>query len=172
MAYDAERVGQGLLDLLEDELADALDAVEVLWSADPVTLPDSETWHFGHKPTVLELESSSFPFVSAIAIGTTPEDRPSRWGYQEETIPVYVDYFVVADTESVVNKRAHRYAEAIVSVLQAQRVIEGYQQQDYRPGVNLSEASRHAKTEDADMFNDDDVDFIQGGRVSVVFEGG
>jgi hypothetical protein len=174
MSYDAERVGAALKTRLEDELPDALDAVEALWAdSDPVTLPDPVTWFEGHKPTVLEMESSEFPFVAVIAAEATPQERPSRWGYQEEMLMGFVDYFVVAADEATVNKITHRYAEAILSVLQEERFIyEGYGQQDYRPRVRLSEASRHAKTANADMFKDADVDFIQMGRVEVVLEGG
>lgn len=158
---------------LEDELGAALDTVEAAWAAsDPVTLPEPETWFCGHKPTVLEMESAEFPFVAVVVAETAPDERPSRWGYQDERIVVYVDYFVVADDEATVNKRAHRYAEAIRAVLQEQRAIEGYQQQDWRPRVRLSEASRHAKTVEADMFDDGDVDFVQMGRIEVGFEGG
>jgi len=173
MSYDAERVGKALKERLESELGDALDTVEAAWAGDdPVTLPDPVTWFLGHKPTVVEMESSEFPFLGVIVADTSPKGRPSRWGYQEETLTVFVDYFVVADDETTVNKRAHRYAEAILAVLQEERYIEEYMQQDYRPRVRLSEASRHAKTENADMFSADDVDYIQMGRVEVGFDGG
>jgi hypothetical protein len=173
MSYDAERVGKALKERLEDELSAALDVVEAAWEdTDPVTLPEPVTWFFGHKPTVLEMESSEFPFVAVMAARSSPLERPSRWGYQPETLSVFVDYFVVADDEATVNKRVHRYAEAIRAVLQDGRVLSGYQQSDYRAEVNVSEASRHAKTENADMFLAADVDYIQMGRVTVNLFGG
>jgi hypothetical protein len=175
MGYDAERVGKALKERLESELPDALETVEAAWAgSDPVTLPEPATWFRGHKPTVLELESSSFPFVAVIVAETEPKSAPSRWGYQEEELPVFVDYFVVADDEATVNKRVHRYAEALLTVLQEERVVEGYQQRDYRPRVRLSEASRHAKTRTADMLVpvEGDEDFIQMGRIQVTFDGG
>ncbi len=171
MAYDAERTGSALKTRLEAELGDALDAVETLWASDPVTLPEPETWFFGHKPTVLEMESAEFPFLAIVVGGRTPEERPLRWGYQERVITIYVDYFVVADDETTVNKRAQRYGEAICQVLQEERIINGYEQQDYEPQVQISEASRHGKEKEADFFKDADVDFIQGGRVIGLFEG-
>jgi hypothetical protein len=171
MAYDAEATGNALQDVLEDGLADALDAVETAWASDPVTLADPETWFFGHKPTVLEMESSEFPFVAVVVADRIPQERPTRWGYQEVTLTVYVDYFVVADDETTVNKYCHRYAQAICQVLQEKRIVNGYAQQDYEPQVNLSEASRHGKETEADFFDTADVDFIQGGRVTVTLEG-
>lgn len=173
MAYDAEHVGKALLARLQAALPDALDTVEAEWAgSDPVTLPDPVTWFEGHKPTVLEMESDEFPFVATVVALRTPKERPSRWGYQERTITAFVDYFVVAGDEETVNKRTHRYAQAIVAVLQGERVLYGYQQQDYEPEVKLSEASRHAKTTSADMFIETNVDFIQAGRVTVMMEGG
>lgn len=173
MAYDAEHVGKALLARLQAALPGELDTVETEWAGDdPVTLADPATWFEGHKPTVLEMASDEFPFVATIVALRTPEASLSRWGYQERTITAFVDYFVVADDEETVNKRTHRYAQAIVAVLQGERVMHGYQQQDYEPEVRLSEASRHARTANADMFVDTNVDFIQAGRVAVMLEGG
>jgi len=171
MAYDSEKVGKALKAQLQAELPDTLDAVEAEWAGeDPVTLPDPVTWFEGHKPTVLELESAAFPFVAVLVPERAPQARPSRWGYQEQDITVFVDFFVVAGDETTVNKRAHRYARAICQVLQAERLLEGYQQSDYEPQVRLSEASRHARAVNADMFDDAEVDFIQAGRVIVMLE--
>lgn len=171
MAYENEAIGKALIAQLQAELPGALDTVEAAWaSTDPVTLPDPVTWFEGHKPTVLELESASFPFVAVIVPEREPQERPSRWGYQEQSVTAFVDYFVVADDETTVNKRAHRYGQGICQVLQAERVFEGYQQSDYEPQVRLSEASRHASTTEADMFDDDEVDFIQAGRLIVMLE--
>jgi len=173
MAYEAEWVRDALKTRLEDNFATALDTVEAEWAdTDPVTLPDVVTWFLGHKPTVLELESSAFPFVAIIIADRVPKAAPLRWGYQERVIAAYVDYFVVAADETTVNKIAHRYAEAIISILQAENVIEGFTQMNYEAEVRLSEASRHAKYKEADMFAALDVDFIKMGRVTVPLEGG
>lgn len=171
MGYENEKVRSSLRDRLEANLPGQLDTVEAEWAAtDPLTLPDPVTWHEGHKPTVVELESSAFPFVAVLVPLRTPEDRPSRWGYQEQELTAFVDFFVVAADEATVNKLVHRYAQAIVAELQRERVIEGYQQKDYEPEVKTSEASRHKKTANADMFKEDEVDFIQMGRVVVMLE--
>jgi len=173
MAYKAEWIRNAIKTRLEDNFAAALDTIEAEWAdTDPVTLPDVETWFLGHKPTVLELESSEFPFVAIIIADRVPKTEPIRWGYQEQVITAYVDYFVVAADETTVNKIAHRYAEAIITILQGENVIEGFTQQNYEAEVALSEASRHAKHKEADMFAEADVDFIKMGRVTILLEGG
>jgi len=175
MALDAERIAQAILTRVTTNLAAQLDVVEALWAAtDPLALPDIVTTHYGHKPTVLELNSAAFPFVAVVPARVTPVSTPNSygWGDQVETYEVYLDYFVVAAVEETVNKLAARYGEALRLVLQAQRSIAGYDQRDYKPEVNLSEASRHGKTSDADFFDETDVDFIQGGRIIINCRGG
>jgi hypothetical protein len=174
MGYDGERVARAVKTRLEDNLADELDTVAGLWAGtEAVTLPDPVVFYLGHKPTVLELPSTSFPFVAVVAAGQDPRSGlTSIWGEQSVTFTTFVDFFVVAEDEATVNVIAQRYAEAIVRVMQAQVGEEGYQQRDYQPPVSLSEASRHKKTANADMLDTSDVDFIQGGRVELVFEGG
>jgi hypothetical protein len=172
--YNAELVAKAVLTKLQSDLSDALDDVEDAWDAldSEVTLPDPVTWFEGHEPTVLEMESSEFPFVAVLAPESEPQERPARWGFQEETVRVLVHYFVVADDADTVNKRSHRYAQAIRKVLQGQRNFEGYEQTDYRPHVRISTASRHGKTTEADMFDSDQVDYIQMGEIEVRFDGG
>jgi hypothetical protein len=174
MAYTAEALRSGIKEFLETKLADALDVVEAEYAGtDPVTLDDPVTWHEGHNPEVLELESTAFPFVAVMVADRTPQRGGStgQWGYQEFDAQAYIDYFVVADDIATVNKIVHRYAKAIVAVLQTERYIADHNQNNYEPGVKISEASRHPKTADADMFNPDDVDYIQAGRVIVFLEG-
>jgi hypothetical protein len=172
---ELERVARAILGRVADDLATHLATIEARWEdVDAVTLPEPATTFLGHNPTVLELESSAFPFVAAIAADRVPaaEDTRPRWGYQEEEAVCYIDYFVVADDEATVNKRAWRYGEALILALRSQRSIEGFDQVDWKPEVNLSQASRHARTHSADMFDADDVDFIQMGRITVRLSGG
>jgi len=174
MAFDAEKTGRALQARLQARLSGALDVVEATWvtEGDPLALADPVTWFFGHKPTVLEMDSVAFPFVAVVVAERTPQASPARWGYQEQDLNLFVDFFVVAVDETTVNKVACRYAEAICAVLQEEQYINAYMQADWEPEVHLSEASRHAaKQADADMFDAADVDFIQGGRIVVKLEG-
>lgn len=173
MSYDAERVALDLYTLLQDSLGTALDAVEGLWvGSDPLALPEPVTWHWGHKPDVVDMVSAQFPFVSVMVAATAPVAAGSRWGYQEETVTLYVDYFCAAGDAETVDKLVHRYAEAILSVLQDQATLGGYTQLDWRPAVELSEAMRHAATTDSDIWQTDQTDYLKMGRVTVRVQGG
>jgi hypothetical protein len=172
-AYNAEYLAKLVKARLENQLEDALSDVEDRWSDDdPLTLPTPITYFYGYNPTVLEMESSEFPYVATLSPGREPLGR-SEWGYQSEEVTVYVDFFCVSDDATTVSKITDRYAEAIMTVLQSDRWFgKGYGQRDFRPSVDISVASRHSKTKNADMFDEDDIDFIQGGRVEIVLQGG
>lgn len=172
MPFDNERIAKAVLAKLQSDLAAALDVVEAAWSAsDPISLPDVVTWYYGHKPTVLDLESTDFPFVSTIPTSRRPLTAVYGWGYQDQAPQIYVDWFVVADDETTADKICGRYGEAILAVIQGQRAYGGYDQANYEPNIDLSESSRHPKTVDADMFNADQVDFIKMGRMTLEFGG-
>lgn len=173
MSFDNERLARDLLTRLEDRLPGNLSTVEALWGGShPMSLPSPVTYYLGHKPTVLEEPSAFFPFIAVLVPAREPRERPSRWGYQEQEVTVYVDFFVVAGDEASVNVIALRYGEALVLLLQEELGLGGYLQADYEPAVSLSEAARHGQTPDSDMFDPSQVDFIQGGRVTAVFHGG
>jgi len=180
MAYTSEDLRAALKVRLVDNISAALDDVEAIYAAtDPIALAEPVTWHEGHNPGVLLMESTEFPFV-AVLVGSRRPDRSvkgrAQWGYQEFEPVAWVDYFVVADELATVNKIVHRYARAIVAILQGERYISGcdfYKQVDFEPEVNISEASRHPKIAKANMLVDTeaDIDYIQAGRVVVPFEG-
>jgi len=172
MPFDNEHIAKAVETLLEAELGDALDTVETEWASDPVTLPEPETWFYGHKPTVLELESADFPFLAVIPTARRPLRSHYTWGFQDQNPVVYVDWFVVATGETTVDKLCSRYAQAVLAVVQSQRAYYGYDLVDYEPQIDLSEASRHPKTADSDMFDDAQVDFIKMGRMTLEFGGG
>lgn len=168
MGVENEALARAVKGYLEDELSAALDAVEAEWAAtEAVTLADPVTYFVGHKPTVLEEPSTSFPFVAIIAPSREPMEG-AEWGFQKVAHDVLIDYFVVASDEATVNLAVLRYAQAIVDVLQAHSVIGGYTQEDYEPPLTLSEATRHLTGgETGDAFDTDDVDYIQMGRITV-----
>lgn len=173
MPFDSEHVAKAVQAHLQSALASALDVVELAWAdADPVELPDVVTWFYGHKPTVLELASTAFPFMAVIPTGRTPSRARYGWGWQDTNHTLYVDWFVVAADETTVDKLCSRYGEAMVQVFQQQRAFYGYDQVDYEPRVELSEASRHAQTPAANMFDDAQVDFIKMGRATLEFGNG
>lgn len=172
MAYQGEQIGNSLATRLEAGLAAALDVVEAAWTArgDTLALPDAVTWFEGYYPTIAELPSTSFPFVAVMVQNREPQRGRIQWGYQDATYAVWIYYFVVAADEATVNKVCYRYAEALVSILQSERTVEGFQQVDWEPEVRVQRAVRHGTTPNADMFESSQVDFIQMGEVTVYFE--
>jgi hypothetical protein len=174
MAYDSEHVQVELLARFRADLPAALQVVEAEWAgSDPVALPEPVTFFSGYKPTVLELDADAFPFVAVIVPLRDPQAEPSRWGYQELALTAYVDLFVVAEDEAAVNKVMHRYVQAAVAVLQAERTVYGYQQADHEPAVEIRDCIRIAREADnADLFDPEDVYFVQFARITVLLEGG
>lgn len=177
--YANEIAQRAVMDALFTSFGMALAEVEAMWqgAGSDVELPAPVTWFSGHNPTVLELPSTAFPFVSVIDAGRNPTSPKAAWGYQEQVISLFVDWFVVAEDAATVNLICQRYAQALCQVLARSRVLSSelpdlaFSQEDYELAVTLSEASRHGKfTGDdlgADMFNPADVDFIKGGRITV-----
>jgi hypothetical protein len=177
LAYDNELVLKAVKTYLAAGIGDALDDVEADWvtAGDPVALPDPVTYFEGYKPTFLEMESAEYPLVAIMADERRPESGGSQkaeWGYQEQVISCTVNFVVVADDEETVNKIAHRYAQALVDLMQAQRGFEGYTQVDYEPAVTLAPASRHPKTHEANLQEAAQTDFIKVGVIETAMEGG
>jgi hypothetical protein len=177
MAYDNELVLKAVETYIEAGIEDALADVEAGWvtAGDPVSLPVPVTYFEGYKPTFLEMESAEFPLLAVLALERRPESggaQKAQWGFQEQVISCVVNFVVVADDEEAVNKIAHRYAQAVVDLMQAQKVFAGYGQVDYEPAVTLSPASRHPKTSEASMMEDAQVDFIMAGAIETTMEGG
>lgn len=175
-AFEGERLARLLLGTLEADLPDALDDVAGRWVAEAaLALPDPVTYHLGFNPTLLELESTSFPIVAVIPGETVPEGPTGGWGFQKEAQVVDIHFFVAADDLDTVGILSWRYAEAIRSVLQGNRVIGGYEQADYRPEFEPGLAGRHPKyrlAEMADSLSEADVDYVQGGRITITLRGG
>ena len=167
MGVENETLARAIKTVLDDELPAALDAVEAEWAAiQAITLSNPVTTFIGHKPTILDEPSTSFPFVAVIVPNREPMEG-SEWGFQDVAYDALIDYFVIAADESTVNLAALRYAQAIVNVLQAHSVISGYAQRNYEPPLVISEASRHlVGGTTGDAFATDDVDYIQMGRIT------
>jgi hypothetical protein len=175
MAYENELVMKGIKALLQAQLPGKLDEVETYWQGqgDPLTLPDPVAYHEGYKQTVLELPSTSFPFLSILVPNREPQREGAEWGYQEVAVIGGVHAFVIADDETTVSKMAHRYAQAIVLVFQSQQAIAGYSQLNYEPEVRVGVTMRHAKDGVAgDLFDPDKTDFIRIVEVLARLKGG
>jgi len=168
VSVENETLARAIKTLLDDELPAALDAVEAEWAAiQAITLSNPVTTFIGHKPTILDEPSTSFPFVAVIVPNREPLEG-GEWGFQDVAYDVLIDYFVIAADESIVNLAALRYAQALVSMLQTHSIISGYAQRNYEPPLTLSEASRHLKGGTVgDAFDTSDVDYVQMGRITI-----
>jgi len=175
MAYENEAVMRAIQALLEDELEAALDAVEAAWQAtDPLALPDPVAYHLGYKLTILELPSTSFPFIAIMAPNRFPfEDQAGRLGQEDVTVEAALHVFVIADDEATVTKLAHRYAKALVNIFQDNQVISGHEQRHWEPSVRVGVTERHAKGgTSGDLFDPADTDFIRIVEVQLELVGG
>jgi len=174
VAYDAERILRAIQTLLQDELAGALDAVEALWMGiEPIALADPTAIDLGYKPVILELPSSSYPIISIFGMERSPETaQAGQWKTVELRYSVRLEYVVAGGDAATASLASHRYAEAIVSVLQSQRDFEGYSQMFWEPTVRLTEVGRHpVNGMTGDMFDDAEVDYIRLGAIDLVLEG-
>ncbi|MBN2005809.1 MAG: hypothetical protein JXA21_20800 [Anaerolineae bacterium] len=172
MSYDAEAVSRTISAYLQAVFASAKADVVARWAAiAPVAIPDPVTWFYGHNPVIIELASAAFPYVCVVAPGADPAGGTESSGYGEQIVTVYVDFFVVADEIAAVNVLAQRYAAVLCRAAESQRVYAGYTRGHTPSAVSISEAFRHPKQADADMYAEADVDFIQGGRITLTLRG-
>lgn len=175
MAYENELIMKAVLALLNSGLAGKLDEVETFWQGqgDPLTLPDVVTIHEGYKQTVLELPSTSFPFISILVPNRSPVREGAEWGYQEVVVTAGLHAFVIADDEETVSKLSHRYTQALVLLFQGQHAIAGHSQLNYEPETSGGVTERHPKNGvEGDLFNPDETDFIRIVEVKLELKGG
>ena len=174
MAYRGEDLERGIDTLLQANMAAALNTVEARWAATaPLTLPDVVNWSRGFRPEMFELPSTSYPYVVTIAIERLPDaGQAGRSGLQNVRYTSRISVFVVADTEDEVITIAHRYAEAIVDILQANQTVGGCSQVNHEPQVDIwpDLEVRLKEGNKGDMYDSDDVDFLRLTLVTVLWE--
>ncbi|MBN2004136.1 MAG: hypothetical protein JXA21_12340 [Anaerolineae bacterium] len=172
MSYDAETVSRAVLVHLQTAFTAAKAAIVAQWAeVAPVAIPDPVTWFYGHNPVVIEQASTAFPYVSVIAPGSDPAGGTEASSYGEQTVTVYVEFFVVADEVADVNVLGQRYAAVLYQAAASKRNYAGYVREHTPFPVSISEAFRHPKQASADMYAEADVDFIQGGRITLTLRG-
>lgn len=175
-SYEGEVVERALETLLQSNIAAALDAVESSWAAQglPLTLPDPVNWSRGYRLFMVDLPSTFYPYVVVqVSLQSPQTDQRGRWGQQDVMFQGLISTFVVADSEDEITTMAHRYAEAISNILQANSTIGGAGQQHYRPQVQIFADNRvHLKGGyKGDPQNADDVDYIRMVEHTVLLEG-
>ena len=169
MAYRGEDLQDALHDLLVADLPAALNAVEVRWAADPITLSDPVTYAKGYRSDILDLPSTSFQIITILSPRRDP-DGPVKTKMQKVQHQVGLQLWVTGETEAEVNGIVHRYTEAAIDVLQDNKVIGGFKQENYEPQVQITVSARHLKEgTTGDFYVDSDVDFIRMSEITVVF---
>ena len=170
--YLAEYLERDIEALLVAGISAALDAVEAEWAAtDAVTLPEPVNWDRGYRTWMLDLPSTSYPYVLTLFVQRTPNaGQAGRLKLQDVEYSGQISTFVVADTEAECSKIAHRYAQAIISILQANLVVRGCKQRDWKPAVSiLADSTTHQKAgTSGDIYNPEDVDYIRLVEIELV----
>lgn len=145
-----EKTARAVQSHLQSDIAAQLDAVEAYWLAQgsALTLPDPVTWLLGFHPTVVEKPREDYPIVAVTALEEDPDaEICDQWGYGEGIIPVIINWFVAADTESQCNLMVWRYGEAVDRVVRSHRVLAAGIQikaDSYIPSTDTSNPYRQA----------------------------
>ena len=78
--YKGEKVETAVEALLQAGISSALDVVEARWTADPVTIPEPVNWDRGYRSWMLDLASTSYPYILVIGTGRSPKGQAHRQG--------------------------------------------------------------------------------------------
>ena len=145
MAYRNEDLERAIDTRLQAALSAALDVVEARWSAvEAQALTDPVAYYRGFRTLLLDTPSSSFPIVITWAHQRTPQGGvKSRM--QDVRAQVSIQAWIVGHTEAIVNAVAHRYAEAIIDILQEQKVVGTWTQLNFEPEVEQTQSIIHLR---------------------------
>jgi hypothetical protein len=164
VSYEGETVERAIDDLIQAEIDDALTTVEARWTGDDaLTITRPQMYSRGYRAFMAEMPSSSMPYVVTIVSQAQPQGGAGRFDVQDVHYPFSINVFCVGSTEAIAVDTAHRYAEAIVDILEANRVISGYRQTTDIPSVEIF-ADNEVHLVDGykgDIQNSDDVDYLR-----------
>lgn len=165
MSYKAEAIGKAVTSLLQTKIAAALTAVAARWTTDAITLGSVSSWEFGHRPTILEKESTYYPAISVMVGDSEPVVNADQWMLSKDRYPVLVDVFVTEETEEKVAKKLLRYVEAMLDVFEANQQITSALALNGPPSVQFSEVGRQYGRDLTTVAY-----FVEYARVSLVVE--
>jgi hypothetical protein len=171
VSYEGETVERAIDKLIQHNIDAALSAVEARWTDDdalPIARPRS--YSRGYRAFMADLPSSSMPYVVTIVSQAQPQGGSGRLDAQDVLYPFSINAWCVGADEDAAVTVAHRYAEAVVDILEANRVIfadpsrgAGYRQTTDVPQVEIY-ADNEAHLVDGykgDIQNSDDVDYLR-----------
>lgn len=164
MSYEGETAERAIDTLIQTEIDDALTAVEARWTGDDaLTVTRPQKYSRGYRAFMVDLPSSSMPYVITIVSQAQPQGGAGRLDAQDVHYPFSINVFCVGADEDEAVTVAHRYAEALCDILRANRVISGYRQTTDRPAVEIySDNEQHLiEGYKGDAQNTDDVDYLR-----------
>lgn len=164
MSYEGETAERAIDTLIQTEIDDALTAVEARWTGDDaLTITRPVTYSRGYRAFMVDMPSSSMPYVVTIVSQAQPQGGSGRLDVQDVHYPFSINVFCVGADESTAVTVAHRYAEALCDILEANRVISGYRQMTDIPTVEIRADSEVHLVEGykGDIQDTDDVDYLR-----------
>jgi len=172
VSYLAEDLERAVDALLQANMESALDDVIARWAdVDAVSLSDPVSYYRGQTIFNLDLPSSSFPYITTWVHKREPAGDEAMINLQPVAHECVIHAWVAGTTDLLSNKIAHRYAEALVAVLQTQRVIGGHRQKNREPPVDISASMAHLQNGTyGDLDEADDTDYLRLVTVTVAFE--
>lgn len=134
--YDIEDVVWKIIDLLGDNFAAKLDAIEAAKSAVSLTLEDIARWYFGDISE--EPPMQNIPAMVVKGRGFIPQPQSSNNRYRDD-LRIEIECYIAADAnltltvggrtytfEEVLDVKIMRYARAIVEILLENNQLGGY----------------------------------------------
>lgn len=170
--YLAEWLERDVETLIQNGIGAALDLVEAEWTAtDTQALPEPANWDRGYRSWMLDLPSTSYPYVLTM-FPNRNAGKIEGLKLQQATYQGTISIFVVGNTEAIADKIAKRYAQAVISVLQSQMVVRGCELRDWKPGVQiLADSSVHLRAgSSGDTYDADDVDYMRLVDITLAYE--
>jgi len=164
VSYDGETAERAIQSLIESSIDAALTVVEARWAGSKaLSITRPVTYSRGYRTFMVDLPSSSMPYVVTIVAQAQPQGGAGRLDAQDVHYPFSVNVWCVGGTEDEAVTVAHRYAEALCDILGANRVISGYRQATDKPQVEIySDNEQHLiEGYKGDAQNSDDVDFLR-----------
>jgi hypothetical protein len=164
VSYKGETIERAIEALVQIEIDDALTAVEARWTGDDaVAVTRPQMYSRGYRTYMADMPSSSMPYVITIVSQQQPQGGAGRLDAQDVHYPFSINVWCVGDTEAESVAVAHRYAEALCDILNANRVISGYRQVTDRPTVQIfADNEVHLKEGyKGDIQSAEDVDYLR-----------
>ncbi len=164
MSYEGETVERAIESLIQNNIDAALTTVEARWTGDDaLSITRPQKYSRGYRAFMADLPSSSMPYVVTILSQAQPQGGSGRLDVQDVHYPFSINVWCVGSPEDEAVTVAHRYAEALCDILEANRVISGYRQTTDMASVEIYADNEVHLVEGykGDFQNVDHVDYLR-----------